>query len=90
MGYSNDSRPYVGQLPGKPGQYICAGFTGHGMPQVFLSAEAIASVVAEGKALEDTGIPTIFYVTPERLNSSEEHASLAAWKTIMQRPQAKL
>ena len=90
MGYSNDGCPYVGELPGSPGQYICAGFTGHGMPQAFLAAEAIASMVVDGKTVRDTGLPRLFGVGLDRLHSSVEHTALAGWKSVMRRPVAKL
>lgn len=32
LGYSSDLLPYVGEVPNKPGVFICAGFTGHGEP----------------------------------------------------------
>lgn len=60
------------------------------MPQVFLSAEAIASMVAEGKAIADTCIPEIFRVSPERLNTSKEHATLKTWKAVTQGANARL
>jgi glycine/D-amino acid oxidase-like deaminating enzyme len=90
MGYSNDSSPYVGEVPGRSGQYVCAGFSGHGMPQVFLSAEAIASMVVDGESFEDTELPSLFQVTTDRLRSQVEHTSLAGWKAVMQRPSPKL
>lgn len=90
MGYSNDGCPYVGELPKSHGQYICAGFSGHGMPQTFLAAEAIASMLVEGRAIEETGLPSLFHVTAERLSSSQEHASLASWKSAMGHLVAKL
>jgi glycine/D-amino acid oxidase-like deaminating enzyme len=30
MGLTPDEMPYVGEVPGQPGQYIAAGFCGHG------------------------------------------------------------
>lgn len=31
IGMTPDSVPYIGAVPGSPGQWICAGFNGHGM-----------------------------------------------------------
>jgi hypothetical protein len=90
MGYSNDSCPYVGEIPDRSGQYVCAGFSGHGMPQTFLAAEAIASMVVDGKDFEDTELPGLFKMSSERLESKSEHTSLAGWKAVMQRSGAKL
>ncbi len=55
MGYTDDGFPYVGTIPGKPGQFVIAGFSGHGMPQAFLSAKAVASMIADGTKMEDAG-----------------------------------
>lgn len=90
MGYSNDGCPYVGEFPGRSGQYVCAGFSGHGMPQVFLSAKAVASMIVDGKKFEDTELPSLFEVTPDRLQSQAEHTSLTGWKAVTQRPGPKL
>ncbi|CAL3968849.1 unnamed protein product [Diplocarpon coronariae] len=69
MGYSSDSLPHVGAVPSRPGQFIVAGFTGHGMPLIFLSARGIAAMIAEGKAFEDSGVPRIYKTTQTRLDS---------------------
>lgn len=90
MGYSNDGLPYIGEIPGRSGQYICAGFNGHGMPQTFLAAEGIASMIANGKNYEDTDLPKVFKISSERLESQSEHTSLAGWKSVMQRAGSKL
>ena len=83
MGYSSDGFPFIGDLPGKPGQYLCAGFSGHGMPQVFLSAKAIASMVVEGTKIEETDLPQLYRLTKERLESKEQHTSLASYDANM-------
>jgi glycine/D-amino acid oxidase-like deaminating enzyme len=90
MGYSNDGCPYIGEIPGRSGQYVCAGFSGHGMPQTFLAAEAIASMVVDGKNFEDTELPSLFKISSDRLEAKTEHASLAGWKTVMKRLGTKL
>lgn len=70
MGFSSDYIPYVGEVPKKPGQLVMAGFSGHGMPLILLSAKAIADMVKEGKSFEQTGVPSVFKVTKERLDST--------------------
>jgi glycine/D-amino acid oxidase-like deaminating enzyme len=71
MGYSSDGLPHVGQVPGQDGQYILAGFTGHGMPQIFLAAEGIAKMIVSGVNFEDTGLPRLFKSSEARLGSHE-------------------
>lgn len=72
MGYSSDYLPHVGPVPGKPGQLIIAGFSGHGMPQILLSAKGIAKMIREDAPFEETGIPRWYRTTQERLDSTEE------------------
>lgn len=78
MGYSADSCPFVGALPGRPNQFVVAGFTGHGMPQVFLSAKSVAAMALENVAFSSTGVPRIYQVTEERLKS-DKNVVLDGW-----------
>lgn len=78
MGYSTDSCPWIGALPSRPDQYVVAGFTGHGMPQVFLSAKGIAQMAVSGVSFKETGIPRIYQVTPERL-ASKKNSIIEGW-----------
>ncbi|KAL3418561.1 FAD dependent oxidoreductase superfamily protein [Phlyctema vagabunda] len=71
MGYSSDYMPYVGNVPGKPGQIIIAGFSGHGMPLIFLSAVGVAKILRKDVEFKDTGIPKLFEPTVERLSSTK-------------------
>lgn len=71
MGYSSDFMPYVGDVPGKPNQTVMAGFSGHGMPLILLCAKAVARMVREDVAFEDTDVPSVFRVTKERLESTK-------------------
>lgn len=71
MGYTTDSLPHVGPIPGKPEQMVIAGFNGHGMPQIFLSARGVARMVVEGTPYGETGLPRLFQTTPARLQSME-------------------
>ncbi|KAA1470062.1 DAO-domain-containing protein [Dentipellis sp. KUC8613] len=49
MGFTSNGDPFVGPVveEGKPvaGQFIAAGYTGHGMPRAFACAEAAASMI---------------------------------------------
>lgn len=69
MGYTSDLLPHLGAVPNKPGQFIAAGFNGHGMPVIFLAAKGIAQMVSKGADYEDTGLPRLFKTTKERLDS---------------------
>lgn len=70
--------PYIGPIPGKPGQFIAAGYHGHGesdpltlrltskgMARILLTAPAIARLMLTGEW--DTEMPECFRLTPSRL-----------------------
>ncbi|KAJ5907217.1 uncharacterized protein N7473_004133 [Penicillium subrubescens] len=68
MGYSADSLPHIGGIPGKPGQFIAAGFNGHGMPVVFLCGKAIAQMAQQSVSFQETGLPKLFETSAARLD----------------------
>jgi glycine/D-amino acid oxidase-like deaminating enzyme len=72
MGSTADSLPHVGEVPGKPGQFILAGFNGRGMLHTFLCGKGIARMVRDRVAFEESGIPRIFKTTWKRLESKEQ------------------
>ncbi|KAG6809057.1 hypothetical protein H0H92_001768 [Tricholoma furcatifolium] len=64
MGYTKTGDPFVGPVLGPAntsefeGQYISAGYTGHGMPRAFACAEAVAGlIVADMKGETETWTP---------------------------------
>ncbi|KAJ0382927.1 hypothetical protein COL922a_011543 [Colletotrichum nupharicola] len=69
LGYTNDLLPHAGAVPSKDGQFVCAGFNGHGMPAILLTAKGIAKMVLEDCPYEKTGVPWPFKVTAARLNN---------------------
>ncbi|KAF5670466.1 oxidoreductase [Fusarium denticulatum] len=71
MGYSADEVPRIGHVPGRKNMFIMGGFTGHGMPQVFLAAKGISRMVLENLPYSETGIPRLFEETEARLKSDE-------------------
>jgi glycine/D-amino acid oxidase-like deaminating enzyme len=71
MGYSSDFMPYVGHVPGKPGQLVVAGFSGHGMPLILRSTKGIADMILEDLPFELTGVPSLFKITEARMNSKK-------------------
>ncbi|KAJ4357796.1 uncharacterized protein N0V89_002372 [Didymosphaeria variabile] len=66
IGLSADGVPFVGELPGKPGQWICAGHHGHGMARIFTAAPGLVKVM-NGESWAATGLPDVYEMTPERL-----------------------
>lgn len=71
MGYSADRFPRVGKVPGRDGVFIMGGFTGHGMPQIFLAAKGLSEMVLSDKPYAETGMPRLFEETAQRLQSEE-------------------
>ncbi|KAL1409088.1 hypothetical protein Q8F55_005912 [Vanrija albida] len=82
MSHSVDGMPFVGALDSlrvASGQYVAAGWHGHGMPRILLSTHALARQVLQGLGVgpgagpewaQRLGIPPLpaqFEVTPERL-----------------------
>ncbi|KAI0131398.1 FAD dependent oxidoreductase [Daldinia grandis] len=66
IGMTTDSVPFVGRIESLPGQWICAGFNGHGMARIFTCAPGIAKLILGG-SWDDTGLPECFEITEERL-----------------------
>jgi glycine/D-amino acid oxidase-like deaminating enzyme len=71
MGYTYDSNPHVGAVPNKPGQFILAGFNGHGMPVIWLSGKELAKMVAQEIAFEQTSLPRLFKTTQQRIDKAK-------------------
>jgi glycine/D-amino acid oxidase-like deaminating enzyme len=81
MGFSRDEVPWVGPVPGKEGVFVAAGYTGHGMPNTWLSGKAIASMVgaslggsekdaAVEAARQATGLPRAYQVSAQRIEKA--------------------
>ncbi|KAE9378329.1 FAD dependent oxidoreductase-like protein [Stipitochalara longipes BDJ] len=72
MGYSRDEKPWVGEVGGElglgggEGLWICAGFTGHGMPNACLSGKAAADMMM-GASVEDVFLPASYKLTKDRV-----------------------
>ncbi|OTB07006.1 hypothetical protein M426DRAFT_318373 [Hypoxylon sp. CI-4A] len=74
MGYTRDGHPFVGPVPaslgGGPGLFLCAGYTGHGMPNAVLSAKAAIDIlVAAGEDNDDVEVdlPPEYELTEDRV-----------------------
>lgn len=80
MGYSYDSNPHVGAVPGWEGQFMVAGWNGHGMPCIWLSAKGVARMAAQNLSFEETGLPRMYKTTKFRLeraaNGKEEDGDI--------------
>ena len=68
MGYSYDSNPHIGTVPGGDDQYILAGFNGHGMPVIWLSAKELARMIVDDIPFEQTAMPRLFQTSQYRID----------------------
>lgn len=75
---SADAFPFVGDVPGRPGHVVAAGFNGHGMPRILLSAAHVAPLVLAGLGVAWTApglvrgyppLPGPFVVTAARVEA---------------------
>ncbi|KAF7350695.1 FAD-dependent oxidoreductase [Mycena sanguinolenta] len=71
IGLSADTLPFIGKVPDLPGQWICAGFHGHGMAHIFTCAPGLVTLM-QGGSWVDTGLPECLELTPERLTKISE------------------
>lgn len=78
---SVDSFPFVGPAPGHGGQFVAAGFNGHGMPRILLSTAHITPLILEGLGVKWAApglvaayppLPEPFVVTEERVKAFTE------------------
>jgi len=98
-GYSRDNMPWVGKVPStsnsntagfEKGLWLCAGYTGHGMPNASLCGKAVVEMMLaeEGdkpgsyesicdRLVKEQQIPQIYIITHERLKASQELPSVA-------------
>ena len=87
MCYSRDNMPWVGGVPGARGVWLCAGYTGHGMPNATLCAKALVKMLRgeeEGRDLEKVtselvkrgDLPESYVITEDRLRDARELPSV--------------
>ncbi|RYP71084.1 hypothetical protein DL771_005018 [Monosporascus sp. 5C6A] len=80
MGYSRDGYPWVGVVPPSlggggssdgRGLAVCAGFTGHGMPNAALCAKAVVSLMMTASdEEEDVDLPPEYLLTEARVGAA--------------------
>lgn len=74
MGYSRDNRPWVGEVPGKRGLFVAAGYTGHGLPNGPMCSKAVVEMILEGKEgkemVQEGKLPEDYLLTEERIREA--------------------
>ncbi|KAK1675635.1 FAD dependent oxidoreductase-domain-containing protein [Colletotrichum godetiae] len=71
IGMTPDLVPFIGRVDGSPGQWVCAGFNGHGMARILTCASGLAKMILGG-TWRDTELPECFEMTSERLERLRE------------------
>ncbi|BEI80771.1 hypothetical protein CcaverHIS002_0113000 [Cutaneotrichosporon cavernicola] len=66
MCHSVDMRPLVGEVPGKTGMFISAGYNGHGMATIVNITRCLAQHLVTG--VRDHRLPRCFDISQERLD----------------------
>jgi glycine/D-amino acid oxidase-like deaminating enzyme len=83
MGYSSDLVPHLGEVPDREGVFVCASFSGHGMPQIWGATEGVSKMCVEGLSYGETGLPALYRTSRERLEREENwmrHTLMGAWE----------
>jgi glycine/D-amino acid oxidase-like deaminating enzyme len=83
-GASRDGNPWVGDVPGYPeGLWVCAAYTGHGMPNATLCAKAAVQIIGEEngggdgvalalKLVEGGKLPRSYLISKERIEKARK------------------
>lgn len=77
MGYSRDGHPWVGEVReelgvgGGKGLWVCAGYTGHGMPNAWLCGKAIVDLIMGCE--KDLDVPDEYKLTRERVEQARSY-----------------
>ncbi|KAK3712115.1 hypothetical protein LTR37_009206 [Vermiconidia calcicola] len=73
-----DSVPMIGAVDGKDGQWICAGFNGHGMARIWTCAPGLVKLM-KGQPWSETGLPECFEYSNERLERNKNQELKSVW-----------
>jgi glycine/D-amino acid oxidase-like deaminating enzyme len=54
MGFTPDKLPLVGPIPERSNEFLCSGFSGHGMSRCFLSGKMVAQMIAADRDVDES------------------------------------
>ncbi|GFR49071.1 hypothetical protein Agub_g11098, partial [Astrephomene gubernaculifera] len=69
LGFTQDRFPFVGPVPGRRGQFLAAGFSGHGMTRTFSCGRVLAGMIAGEPP--DPHFPAAWLPAPGRFGPAE-------------------
>lgn len=67
QGLTPDGYPFVGEVPGRKGWWISAGFNGCGNALCWLCGKGIAKMIVKDLPFSHSGVPKLFEPTAERM-----------------------
>ncbi|KAH7024176.1 FAD dependent oxidoreductase [Ilyonectria destructans] len=76
MGFTADEFPFIGELSGRTGQFVAAGYTGHGMARVFLAIKALVQLAHHEPV--DARVPPLYFDIEGRLKQKN-----AGWEAML-------
>jgi hypothetical protein len=76
MGLTSDELPFVGEVPSRQGQFMAAGYSGHGMARAFLTIRALLQGFL-GEEI-DQRVPLEYFRIRERLARRD-----TSWEAIL-------
>jgi hypothetical protein len=68
----------VGKIDGADGQWICAGFNGHGMARIWTCAPGVVKLI-HGEPWSSIGLPECFEFSNERVEKSAKQNMKSVW-----------
>ncbi|KAF5700703.1 FAD dependent oxidoreductase [Fusarium globosum] len=69
MGFTAQEMPFIGEVPSHPGQFVVAGYSGHGMARSFLSSKALVQL-SYSESL-DPRVPSQYLDVKNRLEKTD-------------------
>jgi len=98
MGFTKSGDPFVGPVQGSDleGQFVSAGFSGHGMPRAFACAQVLAEMISSAMSGTKWSYPPWLprhYLTPDSavmVQKSESSVFRILWSIRYRRTKAFL
>ena len=82
MGFTVDDFPFVGNVPGKSGQFISAGYGGSGMARAFLCSKALCQLI-RGEEI-DNRVPSLYFDLEKRWATQDTISTrIAEWEAMI-------
>ena len=96
-GNTLDAFPFVGEMPSQPGNFVAAGFNGHGMPRILLTTAHLAPLVLDNLGIRHSKpkmldqappLPKPFILTQKRIDELHK-VDVKEWQAARDRAAAR-